>query len=211
MTTPRSKADDSVVSQYKRLASRYDNRWPLYIEATTRETLARLAVKPNDRILDVGCGTGVLLQRLNETCPQTRLVGIDPVPEMLAVAANRLHQTIELREASAEQLPFANGSFDAVISCSVFHYLREPAAALKETKRVLRGGGQLVLTDWSGDYFSMRLCDVYLRLFNPIHLKVYRAKELHQSLEDAGFSETQIEKYKINWLWGMMTATSRTT
>src|SRR4051794_16548161 len=75
-----------IVEEYARLASDYDARWSFYIEATTRETLARLRLEPSDRVLDVGCGTGVLLSRLSRSHPAANLFGVDPVPEMLAVA-----------------------------------------------------------------------------------------------------------------------------
>ena len=87
MKTP---ARQPVVEEYARLAPEYDAKWSFYIEATTRETLARLRLRPSDRLLDVGCGTGSLLDRLARQHPATQLTGIDPVPEMLAVARRRL-------------------------------------------------------------------------------------------------------------------------
>jgi len=100
------------------------------------------------RILDVGCGTGALLSRLYQICPQAELVGVDPVPEMLAVARGKLSSSVELREAYAEQLPFKEESFDAIVSCNMFHYIRHPSAALKEMARVLRRGGRLAVAVW---------------------------------------------------------------
>lgn len=200
-----------VVEEYSRLARDYDTRWSFYVEATTRETMARLAPRPTDRLLDVGCGTGALLYRLARSYPPAQLVGLDPVPEMLAIARRRLPEGIELREGWAEQLPYEDASFEVVVSCNMFHYIRQPVVALREMGRVLRPGGQLVITDWCDDYLACRVCDWYLRLFNRSHVKVYRERECRRLLKDSGFAQPEITRYKINWLWGLMTASVNKT
>ncbi|HUP01112.1 MAG TPA: class I SAM-dependent methyltransferase [Gemmatimonadota bacterium] len=202
------KERDAVLNEYSRLAPVYDKRWSFYIEATTRATMARLSPPPNARVLDVGCGTGVLLQELAREFPQVSLVGLDPVPEMLAVARSRVPPGTELHEGWAEELPFADGHFDVVVSCNVLHYIRRPVPALMEVRRVLRPGGEVVITDWCADYLTCRICDGCLRLFRPAHFKVYGVRELLRLLEQAGHLHAQIERYKINWLWGLMTARS---
>ena len=80
----------AVLKEYARLARRYDWRWSFYIEAGVQETTRRLDLKPTDRLLDVGCGTGALLYALSRSCPAMRLAGIDPSPEMLSVARQKL-------------------------------------------------------------------------------------------------------------------------
>ncbi len=195
-----------MVEEYARLAPEYDAKWSFYIEATTRETLARLDLRSQDRLLDVGCGTGALLQRLSRKHRAGQLSGVDPVPEMLAVARSRLPPEIELREGWAERLPFDDGQFDIVLSCNVFHYVREPAAALREMSRVLSPGGRLVLTDWCDDYLACRVCGLCLRLFSPAHFKVYRERECQSLLLETGHHDVDVERFKISWLWGLMTA-----
>jgi len=198
------KQRDHVVKEYSRLASVYDTRWSFYIEATTRETIARLSLPPGARLLDVGCGTGALLERLAHNFPQATLVGVDPVPEMRAVARERLPASTELGEGWAEELPFEDDSFDMVVSCNVFHYIRQPVVALKEMTRVLRPNGELVITDWCDDYLTCRICDWCLRRFSPAHFKAYRERECLGLLKEAGHPQAQIQRYKINWLWGLM-------
>ena len=198
----------SVVEGYARLAPSYDARWPFYIDATARETAARLSLPPAGRLLDVGCGTGVLLRRLGVSYPLAELCGIDPVPEMLAVARRRTPPNVHLCQGWAERLPFGDGRFDAVASCNTLHYVREPLAALKEARRVLRPGGRLVLTDWCDDYLACRLLDLYLRLFDRAHFRTYGGRECVRLLQKAGFVEVGLERYKINWWWGLMTATA---
>ena len=194
------------MEEYSRLAPEYDTRWSFYIAATTSATLARLSVPPTGRVLDVGCGTGALLQQLARKFPQATLVGVDPVPEMLAVARGRVPSSTELREGWAEELPFEDNDFDVVVSCSMFHYVRQPVATLMELSRVLRPGGELIITDWCGDYLACRVYDWWHRLFSPAHVNVYRERECLRLLKEAGHPpRAHSERYKINWLWGLMT------
>jgi ubiquinone/menaquinone biosynthesis C-methylase UbiE len=195
-----------ILEEYARLAPVYDAKWSFYIDATIRATLERLRLRPSDRILDVGCGTGALLERLAQVHPAAQLAGVDPVPEMLAYARRKVPPEVALREGWAERLPFENGRFDMVVSCNAFHYIREPETALREMGRVLAPGGRLVITDWCDDYLGCRLCDLYLRLFNPAHRKAYGRRECRQLLAKAGHESVEIDRYKINWLWGLMTA-----
>jgi ubiquinone/menaquinone biosynthesis C-methylase UbiE len=201
-----SEEPNPVVEEYSRLAEHYDTRWSFYVEATTRETIARLSIRPTDRVLDVGCGTGALLYQMYLAYPQARLAGVDPVLAMLQVARRRLPSEVELREGWADRLPYADGTFDVVASCNMFHYIPAPMAALSEMTRVLRPGGELVITDWCDDYLACRICDWYLRCFSRAHVKVYRERDCLQLLQAAGHSLAVVERYKISWLWGLMTA-----
>jgi ubiquinone/menaquinone biosynthesis C-methylase UbiE len=198
----------SVLEEYERLAPVYDRKWAFYIEATTRETLSRLNLKPRTRILDVGCGTGALLSELARREPSAELVGIDPAPQMLAIARGRVPPAVSLLEGWAEKLPCQDESFDLVVSCNMLHYVREPAAALREMARVLRPGGHLAITDWCDDYLACRACNWYLRLFRRVQTRIYGGKACLRMVRDCGHFEARVERYKINWLWGLMTASA---
>lgn len=200
---------DPVVAEYARAAERYDEKWAFYVEATTRETLRRMPMTPASRVLDVGCGTGELLRRLRAKYPDAVLAGLDPVPEMLAVARDKLSGREDLRVGYADSLPWPNASFDVVVSCNMFHYITHPLEALREMARVIRPGGALVLTDWCDDYIACRLCNLYLRLTNRAFYKTYQQAECLALLRAAGFRDIALERYKISWLWGLMTAIVR--
>jgi ubiquinone/menaquinone biosynthesis C-methylase UbiE len=195
----------SVRHEYTELAPFYDTRWRAYVEASIRATLQRMHAADGERILDIGCGTGALLQALQRHNPSLRLTGIDAVPAMLAIARQKQLQDIALLEASAEQLPFADNSFDRIVSSSAFHYFPHPAQALAEMRRVLVPGGELVLTDWCLDYVSVKVLDWWLRLRNTAHHRTYGLRELQEMLVQAGFTVVKGERYRLDWVWGMMT------
>ena len=197
---------DPVVAEYAKAAQDYDEKWAFYVEATTRETLRRMPMTPTARVLDVGCGTGELLRRLRAKYPIAVLAGLDPVAEMLDVAKDKLSGNEDLRVGYADSLPWDAGSFDVLVSCNMFHYITHPVEALREMARVVRPGGFLVLTDWCDDYFACRVCNLYLRLTNRAFYKTYRQAECLGVLNAAGFSGVKLERYKISWLWGLMTA-----
>jgi arsenite methyltransferase len=103
-------------------------------------------------VLDVGCGGGVdTLIASIIVGPTGRAVGIDMVPEMLERAKESLRdmhfQGATFHEASAEDLPFSNESFDVVISNGAFNLVPDKEAALREVFRVLKLPGRLMMAD----------------------------------------------------------------
>ncbi|MCF6290587.1 MAG: methyltransferase domain-containing protein [Desulfobacterales bacterium] len=202
----KHKRHDAVRNEYAKLAAQYDSRWAFYVEATNRETLRRLKNLPNNRVLDIGCGTGTLLRELAKEVPAGNLAGIDLCPEMLAVARSKLGSSVKLYESPVENIPFPDCHFDLVVSANAFHYFGSPEKALSEMFRVLQSGGHLVITDWCDDFIACRICDLFLRLIDKAHSPIYGTRECNILLSEAGFEVIALEKYKINWLWGLMSA-----
>ncbi len=200
---------NAVVEEYRKLAPRYEQRWSFYIEATLRETMSRLELRPGEDLLDVGCGTGVFLEKVSSSVPDARLSGVDLSPEMLEVARGKLGEAVPLEQSHAHELPFSDGMFDVVVSTNAFHYFRNPLGALEEMARVLRPDGRLVLTDWCDDYVACWLCDRWLRLVDRAHFQTYGQKQCRRLVEQAGFTGVAIDRYKISWLWALMTAVGR--
>lgn len=203
MTARRRRA---VVREYDRLAGRYDERWASYTEATVRRTMTRLPLGSGGRLLDVACGTGALLEAVAAADSAMELSGVDLSPEMLAVASAKLGRRARLHAATAEALPFADGSFDIVVTCNAFHFFPDPEAGIAEMRRVLAPGGSLVVTDWCDDYLVCKLCDLVLRAVSPSHHRSYGRAECRDFLERGGIEVAELDRYKISWLWGLMTA-----
>ena len=129
------------------------------VRATTREPtfrsrlLERISVPPGASVLDLGAGTGTFAIQLRRRHPDARIVGIDPDPEILAIARRKAAGSdveVEFREAFGDELPFDDGSFDLVVSTLVFHHLKPDVkrAALKEVRRVLKPDGRLYVGDF---------------------------------------------------------------
>ena len=98
------------------------------------------------RILDVGCGDGVLATRLARS--GARVTGIDDSAEMLAAARRRAKAAslgIDLVEGDAGDLPFPAGHFDCVVSVATLCFVDDPRPTIREMVRVLKPGGTLIL------------------------------------------------------------------
>lgn len=166
-------------------------------------------INPTDRLLDIGCGTGSLLQAIIESYPLVKVVGVDLSIGMLKIAQNKQIKDSALIASQAHCLPFRSKSFDIVVSCNAFHYLCKHEECLSDIARVLKPQGRNVITDWCDDYIACRVCDLFLRVFNRAHFKTYGRRACEHLLRNADYSNVQVERYKINWLWGLMTARAR--
>ena len=107
---------------------------------------------PPGRLLDIGTGPAWLLTKIHDQRPDLALVGVDISPGMVEQARRNMAQAgladvVDLGVAAADHLPFADGSFDTVISTGSMHHWKDAAAGLKEVHRVLRPGGLALLYD----------------------------------------------------------------
>jgi arsenite methyltransferase len=107
---------------------------------------------PGERVLDLGCGAGTdSLVAAQMIGPQGRLSGLDMTPEMLAKARSAAAEmgatNVEFLEGEAESLPFADESFDVVISNGVIDLIPDKDAVFAEIHRVLAGGGRIQVAD----------------------------------------------------------------
>jgi len=96
------------------------------------------------RVLDIGCGTGLLTSRIRAVFPRARIVGCDFSGGMLAHAARR-DPSVHWVQGDGGRLPFADRAFDTIVSTEAFHWFPDQAAALAEFFRVLEPGGRLFL------------------------------------------------------------------
>jgi ubiquinone/menaquinone biosynthesis C-methylase UbiE len=107
------------------------------------------------RVLEIGCGTGNLTIRAKRAHPATEFVGSDPDPRALSRAQRKARGIAGIRfeRGYAQQLPYADGEFDRVLSSMMLHHLDDhvKAGAAAEVLRVLRPGGRLHLADVGGD------------------------------------------------------------
>ena len=197
---------EKVITEYRQLAANYDQRFFHYNAKTIDATARHITDINGKRLIDIGCGTGIFLALLNKHYPDAQLCGVDIVDSMLHIARDKLPASVELIEASACHLPIADNSADIITSSSAFHYFPQQDIALAEMMRVLKPGGKLIITDWCYDFFSNKLLDRYLRILGKGHYQMLTANSLKYLLQQQGATVIQLQRFKINWLWGMMTA-----
>jgi ubiquinone/menaquinone biosynthesis C-methylase UbiE len=111
----------------------------------------------NGRVLEIGFGPGVAIDLLARSAPDLRVTGIDPSSEMVRQAHRRNaaaigRNAVDLRQGSADDLPFDDESFDAALAINSMQAWPDAMAGLREVRRVVRPGGRLVLvfTPYSG-------------------------------------------------------------
>jgi SAM-dependent methyltransferase len=104
-------------------------------------------VAPGQRVLDVGCGPGALTAELVARLGADAVAAVDPSESFVAAARAR-HPGVRVQQAAAEELPFENDAFDAVLAQIVVHFMADPVAGLREMTRVTRAGGVVAACVW---------------------------------------------------------------
>src|SRR5437763_1851358 len=101
------------------------------------------------RVLDVGCGTGVLTRVLLDVAPGLEVVGVDPTPSYVAYARASVNSPrAQFENGSADALPFPDKSFDATLSLLVLQELPDASRAVREMARITRQGGTIATCKW---------------------------------------------------------------
>ncbi len=121
---------------------------------TNREIVERAGIKPGERVLDIGCGTGAQTLPAAEVAGPGNVAGVDPSPDMLERARQKAAKKgleIDFRSAAIEKLPFDDGQFNVVLSSFMLHHLPDDVmrAGFAEIHRVLKHGGRLLAIDFT--------------------------------------------------------------
>ncbi|NUT54509.1 MAG: class I SAM-dependent methyltransferase [Thermoleophilia bacterium] len=136
----RVSSFDVAAESYDRFMGRYSNQ--------LSAQLADLAgVEPGQRVLDVGSGPGALTAELVQRLGADNVAAVDPSDPFVEAARSR-HPGVDVRLASAEDLPYGDDEFDAAIAQLVVHFMTDPVAGLREMARVTRPGGVVAGCVW---------------------------------------------------------------
>ena len=173
-----------------------------------RDLVAEANITSGQRILDIGCGTGTLAVMLKRSETHLEVIGLDPDPKALRRAktkATRAGLSLQLDQGFADELPYAEHSFDRVFSSFMFHHLEEESRekALREVLRVLKPGGSFHLLDFVGDHEHGSHGHLSRLFHSSVRLKDNSDARIVQLMRRAGF--TNVEKVKESqMLFGLL-------
>lgn len=160
------------------------------------------------RVLDVGCGSGVLLARMQSLGWEVAGVEVDPG----GVAAARA-RGVTVRQGQLADAKFPENHFDAVHSAHVIEHVHDPAALLHECFRVLKPGGKLViLTPNTASFGHEHFGSAWLNLDPPRHLILFNQTTLRRAAEQAGFAIERLDStVRSAWVYGTLSRLIRQT
>ena len=149
-------------------------------------------IRPGDRVLEIGCGTGNLALLVKREIPNAEVTGLDPDPRALERAARKARRrgvALRLDRGFAGALPYADASFDVVLSAFMFHHLpeTEQEGMLAEARRVLAPGGRLELLDFGGA--AEPTGRVARRMLRNAHMRGNLGDRVPALMRAAGFPE----------------------
>ena len=174
-----------------------------FVRVSTREQLVKTKLVDTlsgrtGKVLDLACGSGTLAVLVKQKHPQLTVHGVDGDREMLGRAARKAAAAgvaVDFKHGMADALPYADGSFDVVVSSLFFHHLSRAgkASAFAEIKRVLSPSGGLLLADWGRPQnLLMRVAFFPVRLLDGIaNTRDNVRGELPTLIRAAGFARTE--------------------
>jgi ubiquinone/menaquinone biosynthesis C-methylase UbiE len=201
-------------------AQHYNTRWHAYTARTLEETTAILDVAAlrlvperlgrSPRVLDVACGTGILLRQLLALVPGIEAHGVDASADMLEQARvalkGQLHVHVERAQIGTGEtanLPFAPETFDLITCTNALHDMPEPAGMLAGLKRLLAPGGQLVVEDFAPrePRFFWAAFEWLLRRIESNNVRAYTLSEAQALCKEAGLHVVSSNMFTVDWLW----------
>lgn len=198
--------NDFVERVYEKLAAIYDLAFGPALQAGRRRAIARMALRPGDRLLEVGIGTGMNIGLYPRYCS---VVGIDLSARMLEKAERRLTRlgasNVQLLQMDAADLKFPDDSFDIVYAPYLISVVPDPVRVAREMRRVCRPGGRIVFLNHflSTNPIVSRL----ERLVSPltVHIGFKADVDLETLLVHAGLQPVSIEKVNVPRIWSLVT------
>jgi ubiquinone/menaquinone biosynthesis C-methylase UbiE len=155
--------------------------------------------KPNDTVLDVCCGTGIV------TCEYAKLVshvtGIDLTPAMIEQAKilqrEKNLNNIDWHTGDVSILPFDDNSFSMVVTRYSFHHIAAPRIVLEEMKRVCKSNGKILVVDVTPDSDKKTAYNYVEKLRDPSHTEALTIEELRQMMESIGCINMNIKHHDL--------------
>lgn len=173
--------------------------------------IRQMEIKPNDRVLDFGCGSLTLSIMAAQMHPQTQFFGVDIDEKIISIAKEKLSKTglsIEVQQYDGNRLPYPDNSFDHVMSSLVFHHLtlKQKYFSLEEIHRVLKPSGQFHIADFGKPastlqriaFFGVQLLDGFATTTdNVAGLLTNAAEEIFPGLEETAMFQTAVGTVRL--------------
>lgn len=182
-----------------------------------RELVEQSGIRPGQRVLEIGCGTGNLTILAKRLHPDAEVLGLDPDPNALARAgrkAGRARLSIRLDHGFAQELPYPDASFDRVLSAFMFHHLgpEEKKEALREVRRVLKPGGSLHLLDFESEqaHSGSFLARLSYRNHRHEHPRIHFGGHIPTLMREAGLADPTEVAHRVTKVLGRVTYYSAT-
>ncbi|MFB6069332.1 MAG: class I SAM-dependent methyltransferase [Halobacterium sp.] len=189
---PTLRGQEPARVAYRYLSVVYDAVRPLFVgTAATRDRyFQRLDLDADDRVLDVGCGTGVSTRRLAADARDVH--GVDLSRPQLRRANARVDASLALGDAT--RLPYRDDAFDAVVSIGTLPYVPEPATLLEEARRVAAPGARLLAVGPKrpAPGLKRRLADAAMTTLEPADVRA--------TADAAGWRDVDCEPVHMDWL-----------
>ena len=194
--------NEKIVEQFTRWAKPF-SELPVHSEADgMTRTLAAARIKSGMKVLDVACGPGIVA--CAAALQASHVTGIDLTPAMIGQAQERQRSlkltNLDWRVGDATQLPFADGSFDVVLTRYSFHHMINPTAALREMKRVCRKGGRIVVIDATPTPETQAAYDRMEILRDRSHVSALTLGQLRALGHELGLAERHVDGYRLEAL-----------
>lgn len=191
----------AVQQQFENAAANYSTSAVHASGADLQKMVENADLSPNARVLDAGCGAGHTALMFAPHAAQ--VVAYDLTPAMLAqvvqLAQARGITNIETRQGDVEKLPFADAEFDLVVSRYSAHHWVQPDIALAEFVRVLKPGGQFILSDVVApkDYTADTFLQTIELLRDPSHVRAHTAAQWLTMMESVGLQAKVVHEFDI--------------
>jgi len=193
----------SLTLDTQELAHHYEHVSAAHQFEAGKVLIEELAITPGEKVLDVGCGTGLLAEYVvGLVGPTGSVVGIDPLPLRITLAQQKRQSNLSFQVGTAEDLhDFPEASFDVVYLNAVLHWLPDKLRPLREIARMLKKGGRLGISTGSKDHPVLALKTLVLAREPYCHYaeasggRTYRVSgaELESLLDQAGFAVHKME------------------